>query len=118
MDDLNNMWPEYLEKLQATTSSMLYFSIQKTRPVRLKKNIVTLECNDSFTSDIIREQQRKLCDTVKEHFGYALRFTSQLVEPEQRTDSIHDPYEHFSEMQKKDPKLKEIVNLFGAELEY
>ncbi len=118
MDDLNKMWPEYLEKLQATTSSMLYFSIQKTRPVRLKKNVVTLECNDSFTSDIIREQQRKLCDTVKEHFGYALRFTSQLVEPEQRTDSIHDPYEHFSKMQKEDPKLKEIVNLFGAELEY
>ena len=118
MDDLNKMWPEYLEKLKATTSSMLYFSIQKTRPVRLKKNVVTLECSDSFTSDIIREQQRKLCDTVKEHFGYALRFTSQLVEPEQRTDSIHDPYEHFSEMQKKDPKLKEIVNLFGAELEY
>ena len=118
IDDLNKMWPDYLEKLQATTSSMLYFSIQKTRPVRLKKNVVTLECNDSFTSDIIREQQRKLCDTVKEHFGYALRFTSQLVEPEQRTDSIHDPYEHFSKMQKKDPKLKEIVNLFGAELEY
>ncbi len=118
LDDLNKMWPEYLEKLQATTSSMLYFSIQKTRPVGLKKNVVTLECNDSFTSDIIREQQRKLCDTVKEHFGYALRFTSQLVEPEQRTDTIHDPYEHFSELQKKDPKLKKIVNLFGAELEY
>ena len=118
LDDLNQMWPDYLEKLQATTSSMLYFSIQKARPVRLKKNVVTLECNDSFTSDIIREQQRKLCDTVKEHFGYALRFTSQLVEPEQRTDTIQDPYEHFTELQKKDPKLKKIVNLFGAELEY
>ncbi len=118
LDDLNAMWPEYLSKLQATTSSMLYFSIQKTRPVQLRKNVVTLECSDSFTSDIIREQQRKLCDTVKEHFGYALRFTSQLVEKEQRTDTIHDPYEHFSELQQKDPKLKKLVNLFGAELEY
>jgi DNA polymerase III subunit gamma/tau len=118
LDDLNAMWPEYLSKLQATTSSMLYFSIQKARPVQLRKNVVTLECGDSFTSDIIREQQRKLCDTVKEHFGYALRFTSQLVEKVQRTDTIHDPYEHFSELQKKDPKLKKIVNLFGAELEY
>ena len=118
LDDLNVMWPDYLEKLQATTSSMLYFSIQKARPVQIRKDVVTLECNDSFTSDIIREQQRKLCDTVKEHFGYALRFTSQLVEPEQRTDTIQDPYEHFTELQEKDPKLKEIVNLFGAELEY
>ena len=118
LDDLNMMWPEYLEKLQATTSSMLYFSIQKTRPVNLKKDIVTLECNDSFTSDIIREQQRKLCDTVKEHFGYALRFTSKLVEQKNRTDAIHDPYEYFSRLQEKDPKLQKIVNLFGAELEY
>ena len=118
LDDLNIMWPEYLEKLQATTSSMLYFSIQKTRPVKFKKDIVTLECNDSFTSDIIREQQRKLCDTVKEHFGYALRFTSKLVEQKKRTDTVHDPYEYFSSLQKKDPKLQNIVRLFGAELDY
>ena len=118
LDDLNELWPEYLKKLQATTSSMLYFSIQKTRPVILKKNIVTLECSDSFTSDIIREQQRKLCDTVKEHFGYALRFTSKLVEQKKRTDTIQDPYEYFSSLQKKDPKLQKIVSLFGAELEY
>ncbi len=118
LDDLNMMWPEYLEKLQATTSSMLYFSIQKTRPVDLKKDIVILECNDSFTSHIIREQQRKLCDTVKEHFGYALRFTSKLVEKKNRTDTVHDPYEYFSSLQKKDPKLQKIVSLFGAELDY
>lgn len=118
LDDLNKMWPEYLARLQATTSSMLYFSIQKARPVRLKKDTVTLECNDSFTSDIIREQQRKLCDVVKEHFGYSLRFKSQLVEQEQRTDTVEDPYEMFAKMQKKDPKLQKIVSLFGAELDY
>ncbi|MFO8030660.1 MAG: DNA polymerase III subunit gamma/tau [Cyclonatronaceae bacterium] len=118
LDDLNKMWPAYLARLQATTSSMLYFSIQKARPVRLKKDTVTLECNDSFTSDIIREQQRKLCDVVKEHFGYSLRFKSQLVEQDQRTDTIEDPYEKFAKMQKKDPKLQKIVSLFGAELDY
>ncbi|MBP3191502.1 DNA polymerase III subunit gamma/tau [Natronogracilivirga saccharolytica] len=118
LDEITEIWPDYLETLRSSVSNMLYFSIQKTRPVALDKGLVTLECSDSFTSDIIREQHRKLCDVLKEHFGYALRFTSQLVEQEKRSDNVHDPYEHFAELQKKDPALRRIVELFGAELEY
>ena len=118
LDEITEIWPNYLESLRNSASSILYFSIQKTRPVAFEKGIVTLECSDSFTSDIIREQHRKLCDTLKEHFGYVVRFTSQLVEQERRSDKVHDPYEQFAELQKNDPKLQRIVELFGAELEY
>lgn len=118
LDDILGIWSDYLDKLQETASNMLYFTMQKTRPVELAEGIVTLECSDSFTSDIIREHNRKLCDTLREHFGYALRFTSRLVENQKRTDAVHDPYEHFLKLQKKDPKLRQIVDLFGAELEY
>lgn len=118
LSDISEIWPEYLEKLKDTASSMLYFTIQKTQPVDLTDGVVTLQCSDSFTSDIIREQQRTLRDTLREHFGYALRFTSRLVENQKRTDTVLDPYDHFTKLQKKDPKLRQIVELFGAELEY
>ncbi|MDG5766923.1 DNA polymerase III subunit gamma/tau [Balneolales bacterium ANBcel1] len=118
LSEIEQIWPQYLEKVQLTAGNMVSFTLQKARPVSLESGVITLECHDSFTSDIIRDKQRRLCDTLREHFGFSVRFTSRLVEAKQRTDTIHDPYEHFSKLQKKDPKLKKIVDLFGAELEY
>jgi len=115
---IEEIWSDYLQQLQSTAGQMLYYSMQKTRPVELKGDQVTLECPDSFTSDIIHEQQRKLCDIIREHFGFALRFTSRIVETTKRTDTIEDPYEQLSMLLKKDTTLKKIVDLFGAELEY
>ncbi len=118
LDEIEKIWPTFLDKLQKSGGHMLAFTIQKTRPVAYNEGEITLECYDSFTSDIIHEKQRKLRNTLREHFGYALRFTSRLVEIKQRTDAVQDPYEHFNTLQKKDPKLQKIVELFGAELEY
>ncbi|MEX0680541.1 MAG: DNA polymerase III subunit gamma/tau [Balneolales bacterium] len=118
LEEVQDFWPDYLQHLQAETSNMLSFSIQRTRPVALDEGVITLECNDSFTQDLIREQQRKLSKIAREHLGYAIRFTSRLVEYQKRTDTVEDPYAHFSKLQKSDPKLKQLIELFGAELEY
>lgn len=118
LNEVMESWPEFLNLFQASFNSWLYFSILKTRPVDYKDDIITLECSDSFTSDIVHEQHRNLCNVVKEHFGFVLRFSSRLVEQKNRTDTVHDPYEFFSKLLKNDDKLKKIVSLFGAELEY
>lgn len=118
LEELNNSWPEFLALFQSTFNTWLYFSILKTRPVEYKDNIITLECSDGFTSDIVHEQHRNLCNVVKEHFGFVLRFKSRLVEHQNRTDTVHDPNEFFSKLLKNDDILKDIVSLFGAELEY
>lgn len=116
--ELMQRWPEYLNKLQEGSSSMLYFTIQRSRPVQFDNKQLFLECSDSFTSDIIREQQRYLSNLANSVFGVPVRILSRMADQPKDATDTHDPWDHFLKLQKKDPLLKDIVELFGAELVY
>ena len=53
-------------------------------------------------------------NNYENHLGY--RISGQYYKG--RDWESYDPYSRFRELQKKDPVLRTIVELFGAELEY
>lgn len=117
LKEIDDIWPAYLKKLEQTFGTTVFFSLQKARPIELKKETLVLECNDTFIAEIINEQQKKLCKTLAEHFGYLLRLTTRLVEKQEK-DREYDEFDRFTELQKKDPRLQLLAEKFGAEPEY
>lgn len=111
-------WTAFLHVLQEKAGSMLWLTLQRARPASLKKGLITLECQDPFTSDVVKEQQRRLSDLFREQFGLALRFQTKLVEQSRTIDQTEDIYARFARLQKEDPRLGKLITLFGAEPEY
>lgn len=117
LHDVQELWPRYLEALQNRVEQLLYFTMQRVRPIDLDQEQLVLECNDSFACELVEEQRKQFSAIFRELSGHHLRFKPVLAEKKDEDEAL-DPYTRFKELQKKSPKLRTIVELFGAELEY
>ncbi|MEX0685289.1 MAG: DNA polymerase III subunit gamma/tau [Balneolales bacterium] len=111
------VWDKYLEGIYEKMDKVLYFTLQRVKPVELKDGILFLECQDAFTNETIEENKRIFSNAFNKITGQKLRFQPVLKQTIESGETL-DPYRHFKELQKKDPILRTIVELFGAELEY
>ena len=117
MHNVNEVWDSYLEVIYKQMEKVLYFTLQRVKPVDLKDGKLFLECNDAFTSETIEENKRDFSVAFNKLTGQKIRFQPVLKQTIE-TEQTLDPYMRFKELQKKDPTLRAIVELFGAELEY
>jgi DNA polymerase-3 subunit gamma/tau len=66
---------------------------------------------------MLEEHNRELSRELRSYFRGPLNLRSELREPNNKQE-INDPYARFKQLQEKDPAIRLIVDLFGAELEY
>lgn len=97
---------------------MLYFQMQRLDPVKLKNRELTLRCNDDFAKKIVEENKRQLSKVLEQKIGLFLKFKCIVQKNGQHTEESMSPYERFKKLQERDPKIKTLVELFGAELDY
>ena len=97
---------------------MLYFQMQRVEPIELKNGILRLRCNDDFAKKIVDENKRRLAKFLEDEIGAFLNFESIVQKDESKTEESTSPYERFKKLQKRDPTIKKLVELFGAELDY
>ncbi|MFO7799112.1 MAG: DNA polymerase III subunit gamma/tau, partial [Rhodohalobacter sp.] len=71
-----------------------------------------------FATNLVEENQQLLSSIFKKMSGTYIRFSCSVEQAKDKNKESISPYERFKEIQKEDPNLKKIVNLFGAELEY
>lgn len=117
VDDLEEHWPKFLEKLKDNAPRMLYFQVQRVELKNLKGSDLTVTADNEFAINLFEENQQLISSLLKQVVGSFIRI-SCIVERDKKKKESLSPFERFKEIQKKDPHLKSVVELFGAELEY
>jgi len=110
-------WGEFLQRTQTELQATFHLIIKRTRPIDIKENTVVLEVSDDFTAEIIESNKRDIARVLSECIGQRVQVDSRLV----KAEAVHrsnDPFERFKKLQEKDPVLRAVVELFGAELDY
>lgn len=117
LHDIRTAWSEYIEEVKKTCKMSISHSVIRSQVVSVKGELLTLECDDEFTRNILQVNQRDLMVCWKSVLGrmLTLEFTLNAARPKTVQD---DPYARFRKLQQEDPKLKMIVDVFGAELDY
>jgi len=118
LDEIEECWDEYVQQLRKKFPELLYIQMQRVEPIELKNGELTLRCNDDFAKKIVDENKRRLSKSLKDQLGAFLSFNCVVKKQETNTEDSKSPYERFKDLQKRDPTIKKLVELFGAELDY
>ncbi len=110
-------WDEFLDRTKTELQPTFHLIIKRTRPIDIKENTVVLEVSDDFTADLIENNKRDIARVLSECIGSRVQVDSRIMNQQQNTAQL-DPYERFRKLQEKDPILRAVVELFGAELDY
>ncbi|MEX0772089.1 MAG: DNA polymerase III subunit gamma/tau [Balneolales bacterium] len=117
LHDVKQVWDQYLQEIYDKMEKVSYFTMQRVKPIDLKQGKLTLECQDQFICETVEEKKRDFSRLFNKLTRQKLRFQTTVIQTIETEDAL-DPYTRFKELQKKDPTLRTIVELFGAELEY
>jgi DNA polymerase-3 subunit gamma/tau len=117
LNDLQRSWEPFLEYSRSQIPEIVFFSLNRTSFVDLRFGLVTMECLDPFSYKLLQEHHKTVSALLSSFHEIELTVKFVLKMDDHPVDS-EDPYTRFKEMVKNDPKLRLIVDLFGAELEY
>ncbi len=117
LHDIRAAWTDYIDEVKKTCKMSISHSLIRSQVIDIKGELLTLECDDEFSRNILQVNQRDLMVCWKSVLGrmLTLEFTLNASRPKAVQD---DPYARFRKLQQEDPKLKMIVDVFGAELDY
>jgi DNA polymerase-3 subunit gamma/tau len=118
LQEINDCWEDYLDNLRQHVPQMLYFQMQRVDPVELKNGDLKLRANDDFAKKIVDENRRRLGKFLEDEIGAFLNLTCIVQKQEKTGEESMSPYERFKKLQERDPTIKKLVELFGAELDY
>jgi DNA polymerase-3 subunit gamma/tau len=118
LQEINDCWEDYLDSLREHVPQMLYFQMQRVDPVELKNGDLKLRANDDFAKKIVDENRRRLAKFLEDEIGAFLNFACIVQKQEKNAEESMSPYERFKKLQERDPTIKKLVELFGAELDY
>ena len=118
LDDIEACWKEFLNNVKENAPQMLYFQILRFKLKELKGTTLLVSVDNEFATNLVEENQQLLSSIFKRTSGTHIRFSCMVEQAKDKKKESISPYERFKEIQKEDPNLKKIVNLFGAELEY
>jgi DNA polymerase-3 subunit gamma/tau len=118
LHDVEACWPNFLASLTDAVPKILELQVQRVKPAEVRDFELILECDNPLGQRMMEEQATELSKRFKEHLGVMLRFKTVLIEKTAEAKRASNPYERFKEIQQKDPILRELVERFGAELEY
>jgi len=118
LEQLQEQWQEFQDALKQEVPQMLYFQMQRVDPIGLKNREVTLRCNDDFAKKIVEENRRELGKILETVCGLFLRFRCVVQKTDKESEESMSPYERFKQLQERDPKIRKLIELFNAELDY
>ncbi|HKK25516.1 MAG TPA: hypothetical protein VJ941_07780, partial [Gracilimonas sp.] len=114
---VQEIWVEYLESLKGDFPMLLHLQMERAKVKKVKGGELHLECDNDFAQKMLDEQSTDLQFKLKEFTGNVLRFNISVGEKDEK-DKPMSVYERFKQIQQKDPIIRDIVEIFGAELEY
>jgi len=117
VEDVEKHWDVIKEEVKKSAPHMLYYQLLRVQLKDLDGVKLTVSADSEFATNMFDENQELLSDIMKRVLGVRVRINC-IVERSEKKKETKSPYERFKELQKKDPHLKSVVELFGAELDY
>ena len=117
LDDIQNEWSSFADFAREQIPEILFYAIGRSQAIDLQHGEVLLQCEDAFTFKLIEEHRKSLSGLMSTYHEGSLSIKNVLKVNDQPSTS-DDPYTRFKAMSRENPKLRLIVDLFGAELEY
>ncbi len=114
---IQKKWVEYVDSLEEDFPKLLQMQMERVKVLKVKGGELHLECESQFAHKILEEQKTDLQKKLKECVGSMLRFNLSVAQQSEK-DKPMSVYERFKQIQQKDPIIRDIVEIFGAELEY
>jgi DNA polymerase III subunit gamma/tau len=118
LEEVEECWKKFLNKVKDDAPQMLYFQILRLQLKELRGSDLHVSADTEFAVKMVEENQQMLSSLFKECTGTFIRFMCRVEKSGSKEKKVISPYERFKEIQKEDPHLRKIVELFGAELEY
>lgn len=118
LEEIHEHWDDFIAYLKREVPQMLYFQMQRVDPIRLQNGTLFLRCNDDFAKKIVDENSRQLGKILERCIDAFLNIDCRVKKNEDHTEKSMSPYERFKKLQERDPAIKTLVDLFGAELDY
>ncbi len=118
LHDVTGKWSSFLDNLKENSPRTLYYQMQRVELRELNGRELTIAVDNEFARQLVDENRMMLIKTLKEEIGTSLRLSCIVERDATQKQETLSPYERFKELQKKDPQIRTIVELFGAELEY
>lgn len=118
MEDIREVWGHFLEQVKGDFPMLLHLQMERVELAKLKGGELYMDCDNRFAKKMLDEQARELSKKLRECLGCLLRFNFEVSEVLTKKQKSKNPYERFKELQQKDPLIRDIVDIFGAELEY
>jgi DNA polymerase-3 subunit gamma/tau len=115
---IKEKWEPYLLSLKKEVPKMIYFQMQRVEPVKLENRELLLQCTDHFAQKMVEEHRQALEKILKAIMGGFLQLRCVVNKEDAKAKAVMSPYERFKKLQERDPKIKTLVELFGAELNY
>ncbi len=116
LHDIRENWNDYVDSLHDSVPSFVRLTMQNTRPIDVRNRQIVIECNDSFASKLIEEHHTSLVNSLKRITGKKLSLHCK-VKAIQQDNELNDPFKRFKILQQEDPKIRTIVDVFGAEID-
>jgi len=117
LDDVEKYWSTFVDEVKASAPQLLYYQLLRVSLKDLSGTRLVVAADSEFAINMFNENQDLLSNIMKRVMGVRIRI-SCIAERAKKKKETLSPYERFKEVQKKDPHLKTVVELFGAELDY
>ena len=117
VDDIETHWRSFVNQVKDEAPRMLYMQVLRVTLKKIQGNELIVAADTEFAINLFDENQQLLSELMKRTVGIRVRIKC-IVERNEKKKETKSPYERFKELQKKDPHLKSVVELFGAELDY
>ncbi len=118
LEEVEGCWKTFLNKVKDEAPQLLYFQILRLQLKELRGTDLHVSADTEFAVKMVEENQQMLSSLFKECTGTFIRISCRVENSGKKEKKVISPYERFKEIQKEDPHLRKIVELFGAELEY
>lgn len=117
LEDIRSQWAQFIEFSRDQIPQILFFAIGRAEASDLQHGEVTIHCGDAFSYKLLEEHRKTLSGLLSSYHESALA-AKILLKTDEVASTSDDPYTRFKTMAQNNPKIRLMVDLFGAELEY
>ncbi len=117
LEEAEKYWTYVLDCVQQEGPDVLFYQLQRVTIKKSEGRRMLMAVDNELSRNMVEENQERLATLFARVSGQRIRVKCTIENQHRRPETIH-PYEKFKEMQKSDPLLKDLVDLFGAELDY
>jgi DNA polymerase-3 subunit gamma/tau len=117
LEDIREQWTAFADYAREQIPQILYYAVIRSEAVDLKHNELTVQAADAFSQKLLEEHRKSISGLLSTYHESTLGIRT-ILKMGEATTTADDPYTRFKTMARDNPKLRLLVDLFGAELEY